>query len=67
MSDTAQYDRDRLDAARYRKYRAMVIAGLAEPVSVDEFDADIDAAVVPMDVLQNPALWSSKQGSMVSH
>lgn len=62
-----QAKQDALDAARYRKYRAMVIAGLAEPVSTDEFDADIDAAIVPVEVVQNPRLWESQNAATAAH
>lgn len=49
-------ERDKMDAVRYRKYRSMVMASLVEPVSIEQFDADIDAAIVPVEVLQNPSL-----------
>jgi hypothetical protein len=45
---------DTMNAARYRKYRAMVIAGMAEPVSESEFDAEIDRA--------NP-VWPTNAGT----
>lgn len=62
-----QKTQDQLDAARYRKYRAMVIAGLAEPVTTDEFDATMDSAIVPAQVLANAVLWGIPAADHSNH
>lgn len=62
-----QKTQDQMDAQRYRKYRAMVIAGLAEPVTIAEFDATMDSAVVPAELLARPDLWGSQAGNLANH
>ncbi len=59
--------KDQLDAERYRKYRAMVIAGLPNPVSTQEFDATLDSAIIPPHVLDNPSLWGECQPGQATH
>lgn len=62
-----QKNQDQLDAQRYRKYRAMVIAGMAEPVTTDEFDSTMDSAVVSADLLARPDLWGGQNDNQTNH
>lgn len=62
-----QNNHDKLDAQRYRKYRAMVIAGMVEPVTTEEFDATMDSAVVSVDLLHRPDLWGGQPVDQPNH